>query len=265
MEPTFSEFSYGYALTQELASGRFGPLIAAPIFPSLVREGRVGGGYDIHLPFVGAPLFLQFKLSHHLERSNALEWRQYFSSYYRMYLRPLRYSDQHDLLMDLEKAGKRVYYVAPKFHTVGELNDAYASQNVYYRSAFFSPVDIGVLPTVDQHYITFTPTDVDAYLWSRKPKKLKQSHSSEDFKNALMKHVREKGEKIDNLIFDRLADAMVEILDIKARETGFLKQFHMQIKSQKERIRETSNFAAYLARLFFDAELFIVGEQDISG
>jgi len=262
MEPTFSEFSYGYALTQELASGNFGPLTAAPILPSLAREGRVGGGYDIHLPFVGSPLFLQFKLSHHLKRKNALEWGQYFSPYYRMYLRPLRYSDQHELLIDLEIMDNQVYYVAPEFHTVEELNDAYASRNVYDRSAFFSPVDIGILPTIDQHYLTFNSSDVDAYLWSMEPRKLKQLHSSKDFENMLTKHVREKGSKIDNLLFERLTNGMIEILDKRARKTDRLKQFQAQIKSQKERIRETSYFAAYLARLFFDAELFIVGEQD---
>lgn len=262
MDPTFSEFSYGYALTQELASGRFGSLIAAPIFPSLVREGRSGGGYDIHLPFVGAPLFLQFKLSHYLHRSNALEWGLYLSPYYRMYLRPLRYSDQHNLLIDLENSGKQVYYVAPEFHTVEELNDAYASRNVYYRSAFFSPVDIGNLPTIGQHYLTFNSSSRYALLWSREPKELKRPHSSEDFENTLVKHVRERGSKIDNLTFERLTNGMIEILDNRARKTDRLKQFQAQIESQKERIREASNFAAYLARLFFDAELFIVGEQD---
>ena len=262
MEPTFSEFSYGYALTQELASGKFGSLIAAPVFPSLVREGQAGGGYDIHLPFAGVPLFLQFKLSHYLHRSNSLEWEQYFSPYYRMYLRPLRYSDQHNLLIDLEKAGNQVYYVAPEFHTVEELNDAYASRKVYYRSAFFTPVDIGILPTIDQHYLTFNTSNADAFLWSREPKKLKQLHSSEDFESMLTKRVGEKSSKIDNLIFERLTDDMVEILDNRAMKTDRLKQLQSQIKSQKERIRGTSNFAVYLARLFFDAELFIVGEQD---
>ena len=262
MEPTFSEFSYGYALTQELASGKFGSLIAAPVFPSLVREGQAGGGYDIYLPFAGVPLFLQFKLSHYLHRSNSLEWGQYFSPYYRMYLRPLRYSDQHNLLVDLEKAGNQVYYVAPEFHTVEELNDAYVSRNVYYRSAFFTPVDIGILPTIDRHYLTFNSSNTDAFLWSREPKKLKQLHSSKDFENMLMKHVGEKSSKIDNLTFEHLTDGMVEILDNRAMKTDRLKQFQLQIKSQKERIRETSNFAAYLARLFFDAELFVVGEQD---
>lgn len=262
MEPTFSEFSYGYALTQELASGKFGSLLAAPVFPSLVREGRAGGGYDIHLPFVGAPLFLQFKLSHYLHRSNAREWAQYLSPYYRMYVRPLRYSDQHELLVDLASMYIQVYYVAPEFHTVDELNDAYASDNVSSRSAFFNPLDIGLLPTIDQHYLTFNSADPYAYLWSKEPRKLQRAHTGEAFEEMVTKNVKEKGAKVDDLTFEKLADDMVEILDNRARKTDMLKGFRAQITGQKEKTREISNFAAYLASLFFDAQLFVVGVRD---
>lgn len=43
MKPLVSEFSHGYALTQELVAGRLGPLRGAPIFPSLIEEGWTGG------------------------------------------------------------------------------------------------------------------------------------------------------------------------------------------------------------------------------
>ncbi len=263
MEPTFSEFSYGYALTQELTNGSLGSLTAAPVFPSLVAEGRAGGGYDVHLPFSGIALFIQFKVSHYLLRSNSREWPQYGSPYYRMYLRPLRHSDQHDLLRDLENAGNAVYYVAPRFHTVEELNEAYASRNVHSRSAFFSPLDIGSLPTIDQHYLTFDCSIAGAFLWSEEPRKLKHSHSSEAFKDMLTKQVKEKGSTIDNLTFERLTAGMVQILDNTARETDRLKELQAQISSEKQRIPEAPAFATYLARLFFDSELFVVGELNI--
>ena len=57
MEANFSEFSYGYAITEELAGGKVGRLLGAPIFPSLYNEGQSGGGYDVQLPLQGAPLF----------------------------------------------------------------------------------------------------------------------------------------------------------------------------------------------------------------
>ena len=55
MEPLFSEFSYGYAVTSELANGILGHVKGNPIFPTLRQEGHFGGGYDILLPLVGYP------------------------------------------------------------------------------------------------------------------------------------------------------------------------------------------------------------------
>ena len=63
MKPQISEFSYGYALTDELIHWHGTNLTAAPIFPSLYQEGQVGGGYDLMLQRPGLPLFLQFKLA----------------------------------------------------------------------------------------------------------------------------------------------------------------------------------------------------------
>ena len=42
-----------------------------------------------------------------------------------MRLRPLKHSQQHDLLLDLEQQGNDVYYAAPEFHLPDELNKAY--------------------------------------------------------------------------------------------------------------------------------------------
>jgi len=42
-----SEFSYGYALTEQLTRSASGTLIAAPIFPSLFAEGQPDAGYDV--------------------------------------------------------------------------------------------------------------------------------------------------------------------------------------------------------------------------
>lgn len=70
MHPDFSEFSYGYAVTEELATKNNARVIAAPRFPSFYEEGRKGG-YDVKAPLIGKPVFLQFKLSDYLERRNA--------------------------------------------------------------------------------------------------------------------------------------------------------------------------------------------------
>jgi hypothetical protein len=72
----FSEFSYGYCVTEDLAVGQNMPLTAAPVFPSLVQEGQSGVGYDVRFELPGIPLFLQFKLVDQMVRGNANEAKQ---------------------------------------------------------------------------------------------------------------------------------------------------------------------------------------------
>jgi hypothetical protein len=261
MEPTFSEFSYGFAVTQESASGKFGTLTAAPVIPSLYREGQAGGGWDVNIPLRGAPLFLQFKLSHYLRRSNALERAKFGGPYYRMYIRPLRYSDQHVLLTDLENSGKIVYYVAPRFHTVEELNDAYTTGNVLRESAFFRPSAIGNLPDIDSHYVVFSKSGLTWAIFSDEPKEKGPLYSGIDIAEIESSRFKEQTSEIDDAFFNRLANGLVEILDKRAKDMGILKEFHYQIQHQKERSKEKVSFAAYLTRVFFDAELLVVGES----
>jgi hypothetical protein len=74
MRSGFSEFSYGYAVTEALIYDIGTSIKAAPVFPSLIEEGKQGGGYDLRLDRPGQPLFLQFKLSDYMQgRSNTTE------------------------------------------------------------------------------------------------------------------------------------------------------------------------------------------------
>jgi hypothetical protein len=75
MKPDISEFSYGYALTDELIHWHGTGITAVPIFPSLYDERQPGGGYDVKLDRGGIPLFLQFKLSDCMVRGTAQEVR----------------------------------------------------------------------------------------------------------------------------------------------------------------------------------------------
>ena len=61
MNAQFSEFTYGFSLVSELAKTL--ACTAVPIFPSLIEEGKMGGGYDAKLlSKKGTILNLQFKL-----------------------------------------------------------------------------------------------------------------------------------------------------------------------------------------------------------
>jgi hypothetical protein len=161
MEPVISEFSYGYAVTQEFVQGLGNLISAPPEFPSLSGEGKMGGGYDvaIHSDFA---LFLQFKMAHKMVRDTAEEVvKGTFTSapFFRMWITPPWRSDQHELLLELEAAvtseGDEVYYAAPMFHAMDEFSEAYALEEVVQRSLFLPPSAMGKLSDDSVHHVAF--------------------------------------------------------------------------------------------------------------
>ena len=142
MESRLTEFSYGYCVTEELANGPGPRLMAAPYFPSLRTEGREGG-FDVR---IGTALFLQFKLSEEMRSRKAKEAELNLLSprFYRFWLHRRNLSNQHQMLIDLERVtGNQVFYIAPRFADVRALDKARADSAVVESSAIFSPSDIG--------------------------------------------------------------------------------------------------------------------------
>ncbi|MBR8839749.1 MAG: hypothetical protein DSM106950_38560 [Stigonema ocellatum SAG 48.90 = DSM 106950] len=155
MKPDFSEFSYGFAITKELVDlcGKY--LTAAPLFPSLLQEGKIG--YDVKLDLAGFPIFLQFKISDYMNNKNAKEVRKgvLHPPFYRMSLRSKRYSNQHDLLLQLENKGNLVYYVAPSFYTRYQFDDYFINNQTALNSVFIKPNQIGIINDYDNHCVSW--------------------------------------------------------------------------------------------------------------
>lgn len=154
MKPSISEFSYGYAVTNEVVKRLGSSIAAAPQFPTLYAEGQAGGGYDVKI-VGGSPIFLQFKLSHHMVRTSCKEYGLMGGPYYRWHLHSLQRSDQHNLLLDLESKGNLVAYTAPMFHESAELNRHFLHDGILDNSAAFRPSEIGPLPDLKDHYVVF--------------------------------------------------------------------------------------------------------------
>lgn len=248
MTPDISEFSYGYALTEELASGPLGPLTAAPVFPSLLQEGRTGGGFDVKLPFSGVPLFLQFKVSHWMERSLALEWSLMGGPYYRMHLRSLRHSRQHNLLRELESAGRIVYYAAPMFHEAAVLNDAYLGRQVVAMSAFFRPNDIGALDD-GHHYVVYRPDTPLAWVCSYEPRECPLLGGT-----AWPKYLYEQMIACRPTDAAELVDSMNKLIGISVRERDRLSSWLAQ-RFGNDANAAQSAAAALLARTYLGSQL----------
>ena len=71
----YSEFSFGYAFTENLVRRSAKRPAAAPRFPNLQDEAQLG--FDVEVSFGAAPLFLQFKLPEPMMRSTAREIRHH--------------------------------------------------------------------------------------------------------------------------------------------------------------------------------------------
>lgn len=256
MKPDISEFSYGYAVTEELAVNHKSRVVAAPIFPSLYEEGKNGGGYDVKIPFRGTPVFLQFKLSDYLSRKSAKEHISLSLKlpYYRMHLRPLKHSQQHQLLLDLEATGETVYYIAPEFHLPKELNRHYLARSVLKNSAAFAPSVIGALPDPDDHYVVFEKGSTYGYRCSDEPKRVERTNLTSALEALRRrKRVRDLGEEG----LSALNRKMVEVIRQCSGAVGLGDGPVEDVEAIAER-RSSIESAAYLARTYFSCELLIL-------
>lgn len=200
MTPEISEFSYGFSLTNEIVG--WAPLSAAPIFPSLIEEGRAGGGYDVYLDMPGVPLYLQFKRADCMMRRSAQEIRNHrlplSLPFYRFKITEIGRSKQHELLRALDGRENAVFYAAPRFHQLAQINEAWTANEVASRSIFVSPSLIGELDN-GPHHIAYD--DRYSYLCSE-PKPIEcltGARLSEQLRGRLHADRRPFRDKISNI------------------------------------------------------------------
>lgn len=260
MKPNISEFSYGYAVTDELIHWHRFPITATPVFPTLYQEGRPGGGYDVKLPLYGLPLFLQFKLSDHMIRGSAREAQAGLLSvpYYRMHLRPRRHSAQHEMLLDLEKSGgEAVFYVAPAFHQSSELDHAYRHHEVGARSMWLRPSCIGQLPDDDDHYVAFNDP-WQAAVFCSEPREIDTPIDFDSFSKNIAAQLTRRGETaLQPESLQHLADTLRTIV-------GKNHEIQPQATSRRSVDMRAWNPIAWIefcARMFLDAQFYVVRHE----
>lgn len=205
----FSEFSYGYALTDNLINGRvlYG-VRGAPVFPSLYDEGQASGGYDVQIPTRGAPLYLQFKIPQVVTRASVKIPTSYTTPYYRMHLRPASHSTQHQSLLEHERQGRLVFYAAPVFHTTDALNASFDKKEVPRQSVFIRPSQIGSLD--DQpHFVAYRQGQRVAWIYSE-PRQIEGRVDSDMFFSDIQRSVRGARPRAnDEQYFQALADEII--------------------------------------------------------
>lgn len=236
----FTEFSYGFAVTYELVLENSGSVFAAPEFPSLIREGQVGGGYDVRLDF-GNFLFLQFKLSEFMRGGLSGQSNVIGLPYYRFWITPRRQSQQHRLLVDLQNTGQQIYYAAPIFHRQAVFNTEFQARTVVNRSAFFTPSEIGNLEDDESHCVVFN--DTQAYFCSE-PKQLRlhTGISMKQFLGSRMQAVKAASTVELALRLRNLVGAVTDQVPVLSESS----------------VSEALTFISFVAHVFFHCEVFFV-------
>jgi len=263
MKRKVSEFSYGFVLTHELvnacgylstdtlATDTLATDRLATDAPQGSRKRRKKDGGDVadDAPR-GYPLFIQFKASEYMKRRNAGESKLVGLPYFRFALHRKSQSNQHQLLIELEKKGCAVFYATPKIHEAVNLNSAFFDRLVVASSLFVNPAGIGELPDNRAHRVVFSGRSDDVYLCS-KPRRLDGVIHGSDFDETLRRMVAgREAQSLDDAFFNRLADDMASLVSPNRRIFDELSRGKVEMSA--------STFANYLAKTLFDCELLIV-------
>ncbi len=220
MRPEFSEFSFGYALTEALVNGQ--QHIVRPTFPTQRQERSVG--YDLRLDRPGSPIFLQFKLCQGMTRRSAREYAYHGLPldfpFLRMPLMPSRLSPQHDRLLKLESRGETVYYAAPRFFRDDDFAAHYGNQGILSHSAFIRPGAIGALPDDTDHHVSF---DCDArHGWFlSEPAPIEPILDGEGFSVDMRLRLHDEGRLSDQVKFALLRLTSTTVDDALERRGSF--------------------------------------------
>jgi hypothetical protein len=257
MKAGFSEYSYAYAVTREMELV-YG-FLEAPRFLSTAEEGKPGGGYDLEVKLRGMrglSLFVQYKVSDVMVRSNAKETRQtpLRVPLYRMHLLPHRDFNQHALLLTLERSGQHVGYVTSAFAGMGDFSRLYIARAMCQYSAFFRPETIGALPGGSSHHVSFV-LGGPAYRYSE-PVKLGENLTLEkalkDLKLGLSK--QEAPPVLDDDYWGGLAGKMGDIVLSELGDRRSRSDVDLLALSDLTPLER----ASFLARVFFGCDLVIV-------
>ena len=248
MKRKVSEFSYGFLLTHELVNA-YGYLATDSPQSTLRRKKKDDGDAADAAPS-GYPMFLQFKASEYMKRRNAGESKLVGLPYFRFALHRKTQSNQHQLLIELERKGCSVFYATPKIHEAVNLNSAFFDHQVVASSLFINPGGIGELPDNQSHRVVFSGRSEDVYLCSR-PRKLDGVIHGAAFAEAVRRIVSDREpQSLDDEFFNRLAGDMVSLVSPNLRIFDELSRGKVEMSA--------STFANYLAKTLFDCELLIV-------
>lgn len=237
----FSESTYGHVVTSELM-GRYNAAVrdgrirrVSAVFtahiPSLPQEAIVG--YDVMFPFPdAAPLCYQYKLTDELStRKHASVTRDKVPAGSDLEAPAYKFEvrkEQNDTLLRLQKhIAVKVFYCAPKFWKLAELNRHADSQTVLQNSFLLAP------PTLkgkgQKHVVYFDLTNRNHYICSE-PRKLDGVY---EFRSLMELVYRDR-----RSVRDLLEEILTKLRKDLAGETELWERVDASLAAERELERE---------------------------
>jgi hypothetical protein len=208
-----SESTFAIALLAEQQSRQWGNLSSYPVLPSLFDEAGVG--WDAFLPLVGAPMFLQFKISDYMThwRSAHLAFLQN-TPYYRFHLHPRNNFQQHARLRTLSLSYPDTYYVAPEVDTGIAFQNAYLAQTVTEQSRYIPLSACYDIVDGESHEIFYSQT---SGMWqASKPRQIDTKYAFQF--PRILEHSTERFRPIDRDLASQLIRNLTSIGGLRSRE-----------------------------------------------
>ena len=207
VKPDFSEFQFAYGVTRELESALTSSIIAPPIFPTQRKEEHIAS--DVVIPGMKiAPLFIQYKRSDRMVRSNAGEWADFNQEYYRF---DIHTANQHNTLVDIGQSLGTACYIAPGFHTRQEYIQYHKTGSLTVNSVCVHTRGLSKI-SHDDHKVAYTVSPLQGFFYSE-PKQVSLTENiysvidrirdvGEDFRTP--QALRESFREARNTVTDRM-------------------------------------------------------------
>jgi hypothetical protein len=213
MRNQITEFSFGYAFTEELIRYMDNDIDFVPYIPNLTEEGEKA--YDLELSW-GIPFFIQFKLPKYIFTLTDKVWEyknnKFSTAFYRFGLRTEKEPFQHNKLVDLNNSGQVVSYVSPIFHKLTTFNSLYFNRQVIENSFIVEPKTIGKFTDEQPHRVSYQ-SETDFHYFSE-PHHVQGRFSFENLVGSIKDNLFQRDKQVSTTqYFVNLEETLVTIIE----------------------------------------------------
>jgi hypothetical protein len=249
MRAGFSELQFAYGCTREIEERvYFFDPSSVPYFPSLVEEASKG--FDVKIPTLAAPIFLQYKIADYMIRSQAEQWKLFDSPYFRFSVYPANRSPQHNLLKDLSQKEPLVFYCAPAFNEYSEYVLLHQKRLIVSHSVFIPIQELPRNVGSDKHSIVFQIKPLKGYWCSEQ----KEVHLIAGWE-SLLSIIVQFQPKMDSR--DEICVRILDHIEIVLRENEILSGKISRPDNEASSWQLISDLLSY----YFDAKIALISYE----